>query len=134
MRNRQDGTSKRFEQYTVHDVRKAPASRLAEAPFMYSRDLINSMLLHTNGDELDAVYILTKLVQETAEMVQRWNDHVDEIMSPAIGCTLDQGLEPMKPSERKDRLRDFREGWSKRADQVRAEATKTDKPKRRRTR
>lgn len=132
MRNRQDGTSKRFEQYTIHDVRKAPASRLAEAPFMYSRDLINSMLLHTNGDELDAVYILTKLVQETGEMVQRWNDHIDEIMSNAVACLLGQGLESMKPSERKDRLRDFREGWSKRADQIRAEATKGDKPKKRR--
>jgi len=132
MRNRQDGTSKRFEQYTVHDVRKAPASRLAEAPFMYSRDLINSMLLHTNGDELDAVYILTKLVQETADMVQRWNDHVDAIMPQDPSGIADHDLQPMTPSERRDRLHAFREGWNKRADQIRAETKGAEKPKRRR--
>jgi integrase len=120
--NKRDGTSLRFSHFTVHDVRKVPASDLAEAPFSFSRDVINKMLLHTNGDELDSTYILTQLVQEAGDMVQRWNDHVDEQLTCDRAWAGGRDLPPMTPAERIERLADFRRGWPKRAHQVRAAA------------
>nr|WP_239555913.1 integrase family protein [Sphingomonas sp. JUb134] len=130
--NQRDGTSKRFSHFTIHDTRKIPASDLAEAPFSFSRDTINAMLLHTNGDELDATYILTQLVQEAGDMVQRWNDHVDQQLAGAKAWPGGRELPPMAPTERVTRLADFRAGWPKRADQKGAEASAGDRKRNRR--
>ncbi|WP_230770233.1 tyrosine-type recombinase/integrase [Sphingomonas sp. Leaf4] len=115
-----DGMVPSFDHWTIHDTRKVPATTLREPPFRYSRDIINAMLLHRVGDEIDDTYILTQMVEDVGEALQTWNDRMDEITSSPDAWPGGRHLPPMPPAERAARLALIRNGWPERTDQKKA--------------
>lgn len=117
-----NGMPKAFKHWTLHDIRKVPSTILREPPYRYSRDVVNAMLVHKVGDDLDDTYMLTQLVEETGEALQKWNDHMDVLISQSDAWPGGLRLPRIKPAEQARRIAILRVGWPERADQQRAAA------------
>jgi len=117
-----DGKFKPLKHWCFHDTRKNPTSTLRELPYRYSRDIMNALLVHKVGGDLDETYMLTELVEEVGEALQKWNDHMDMLITQPGAWPGGRRLPRMKPAEQARRIALLREGWPKRADQQRAAA------------
>lgn len=126
--NERDGTAHSFAHYTIHDLRTTGASKLQEKPFLTTASLIDAILLHSNGKLVTRTYQRAALEIEAGEVLQRWNDWIDELMS--AGSAWPGGRDRMyieAAADRVRRVKALRKGWPMREDQKRAAARRAAK-------
>lgn len=120
--NGRDGTALSIEHFTLYDIRTTAASRLEEKPFLTPMSVLDAILLHKkDGRGSTKIYARAKLGTEAGEVLQVWNDHLDELMSRSDAWPGGMELEDMKPKERARRVKALRTGWPMREDQKKAE-------------
>lgn len=69
--NAAEGRADTVEHYTFHDLRTTVASRMQEKPFLFPKDLINAILLHSGGGGIIDVYATAHLEIEAGEALQK---------------------------------------------------------------
>lgn len=119
--NERDGTALSIEHFTLYDIRTTAASRLEEKPFLTPMSVLDAILLHKKeGRGSTRIYARAKLGCEAGDVLQTWNDHLDELMARPDAWPGGVVLEEMKPKERMKRIDALRAGWPMRQDQKKA--------------
>lgn len=118
--NERDGTALSVQHYTIHDLRTSVASRLEEEPFQIPASTIDAILLHKKAGKVTRTYQRASLNTEAGKAIQRWNDHVDQLLKASSAWPGGSDLPPMDGAERRRRLKVLRERWPLRTDQQRA--------------
>jgi len=119
--NERDGTALSIEHFTLYDIRTTAASRLEEKPFLTPMSVLDAILLHKKeGRGSTRIYARAKLGSEAGEVLQTWNDHLDELMARPDAWPGGVVLDDMRPKERMKRVDALRAGWPMREDQKRA--------------
>lgn len=119
--NKRDGTALGMDHFTLYDIRTTAVSRMEEAPFMVQPSVLDAVLLHKKGGRNSTkIYARAKLGSEAGEAIQRWNDHLDEMMVRRDAWPGGRTLDKMTPKERMSRLDALRANWPMREDQKKA--------------
>mgnify|MGYP004450607913 CR=1 FL=1 len=118
--NERDGRIDDVEHFTVHDLRTTAASRLQEAPFRYSSDIIDLMLLHSVGGKVTKLYQRSQRLDEISENMIAWNDWIDGLMASDGSWPGGKSLPVLKPRQMKPLLEQFRRNWPQRSHQKKA--------------
>lgn len=115
--NRDNKASLSVAHFTVHDFRTGAATILQGHPHLVSGEVIDAILLHRRAGKVTRTYQRNKYIPEAGEALQKWNDYLDEIMECSDAWPGGKDLPKLSKKQIQERIKIFRKGWPKRADQ-----------------
>ncbi|HYI38980.1 MAG TPA: hypothetical protein VE053_01540 [Allosphingosinicella sp.] len=103
--------------YVIHDLRAAGATTLKLKPFKVPPHVVEYLLHHRSSkSDLASRYQLDDGVDEVADALVLWNDHLDKLMEDEDSWPGGRHLQPMSKKEKEARVTALRATWPKKGE------------------
>ena len=80
----------KIESWTVHDLRRTVATKLAESPVSIQPHIVEAVLNHISGarDGVAGIYNRAQYQPEKKDALDRWAHHLKKVIAQATGANV----------------------------------------------